>query len=271
MITDDQRDEFRRTGLLRLPGAIDRAATGPMVDRIWDHLEQAHGMRRGQPGTWATGRPTGLRAITGRPEFRALGSPVIRAALDDLLGDGRWPVPRRWGRLLITFPGPADDPWTVPRDVWHNDFTPLTGTPDPRAVQLFMILDDLAPGGGGTLVLTGSHRLVGPLIRDSEDGPHPRRLRDRLGRHGWLRELWRPELDESAPERIGRFMIDGDSVGGVPLRVTELTGAAGDAYLMHCDTFHCIAPNRGAVPRFMATTMIGHDRDQEPASRPRTE
>ncbi|MFC7622892.1 phytanoyl-CoA dioxygenase family protein [Microlunatus sp. GCM10028923] len=271
MITGDQRDEFRRTGLLRLPGAIERPATRAMVDRIWEHLGREHGMQPDRPETWSVTRPTGLRPVTGRPEFRELGSPAIRAAFDGLLGAGRWTPPRRWGRLLITFPGPSADPWTVPQEVWHNDFTPLTGTPDPRAVQLFVILDDLAPRGGGTLVLTGSHRLVGPLIRDSEDGPHPRRLRDRLGRDRWLRELWRPALDEPAPDRIRRFMIDGGTVGDVDLRVVELTGAAGDAYLVHCDTFHCIAPNRGAVPRIMATTMIGHERDQDPASRPRIE
>jgi ectoine hydroxylase-related dioxygenase (phytanoyl-CoA dioxygenase family) len=42
----------------------------------------------------------------------------------------------------------------------------------------------------------------------------------------------------------------------VDLRVVELTGRAGDAYVMHCDTFHAAAPNTSDEPRMMATNVI---------------
>jgi hypothetical protein len=55
-----------------------------------------------------------------------------------------------------------------------------------RAVQLFMILKDLPPRGGGTLVLTGSHRLVSRYLADSGKDPHPHELRAMLSEHRWL-------------------------------------------------------------------------------------
>ena len=63
-------------------------------------------------------------------------------------------------------------------------------------------------------------------------------------------------MTATAAERIGRFMTEGARVGGVDLRVVELTGKAGDAFVMHCDTFHAVAPNRGTVPRMMATAIL---------------
>jgi hypothetical protein len=44
-------------------------------------------------------------------------------------------------------------------------------------------------------------------------------------------------------------MIDGTRIRDVELRVLELTGRAGDAFVMHCDTF--------TPPRRTATTSPG--------------
>jgi hypothetical protein len=259
MITDDQRLEFERTGLLRLPGAVEADSAAGMVDRIWDHLAAKHSVDRDRPDSWTIRAPHGLRPVTAAREFQALGSPTVRAAAEDLLGAGRWTPPRRWGRLLITFPDPAVRAWTVPHGGWHNDFWPVRDHSDSRAVQLFVILNDLEAGGGGTLVLTGSHRLVRRYLDRSDVGPHPKRLRRLLGADPWLRELWHPDGSASAEGRICRFMIDGGTVGDVPLRVVELTGRAGDVYLMHCDTFHCAAPNVSDRPRMMATGTLARD------------
>jgi hypothetical protein len=40
-------------------------------------------------------------------------------------------------------------------------------------------------------------------------------------------------------------------VQGVPLRVVALTGEPGDMVFCHPAMVHCVAPNRGAWPRFM--------------------
>jgi hypothetical protein len=266
MLSDDQYAEFRRTGLVRLPGAVPAPDAGAMVDRIWEHLHRSHGVVRDRPETWTVEIPSGLRAVAALPEFRALGSAAIRTAVDHLLGPGRWEPPRRWGRLLVTFPARAAE-WDLPRGgAWHNDFVPLRQTAGLRAVQLFVILDDLPARGGGTLVLTGSHHLVTRHIADSGEAPHPRRLRQVLGQQPWLRDLWEPSRCSSPGQQVRRFMTDGTRAGDVDLRVVELTGPAGDAFVMHCDTFHAAAPNCHDRPRLMATALVLRTEDPSPAT-----
>ena len=256
MLNDNQLSHFRETGLLRLPGAIPAKDAAAMVDRIWEHLHRSHGVIRDRQETWTADQPAGLRAITAAPEFRALGSAAIRAALDDLLGAGRWQPPRRWGRLLVTFPSPDQD-WTLPAGAaWHNDFVPLRPDTGERAVQLFTILRHLPTRGGGTVVLTGSHHLVTRYTADSGNAPHPSRVRQVLGEQPWLRDLWEPPASSTAEQRIHRYMTDGTRIGDVDIRVVELTGRPGDAFVMHCDTFHAAAPNCHDGPRMMATNIV---------------
>jgi hypothetical protein len=264
----DRHEEFRRTGLVRLPGAIPAIAAQAMVDRIWEHLDRRHGMVRDRPETWTLDKPSGMRAITAAPEFEALGGATVRTAVDEFLGVGRWQPPRRWGRLLVTFPSRAAT-WDLPvGGEWHNDFVPPQRSAGVRAVQLFVILSNLPARGGGTLVLSGSHHLITRYIADTAKAPHPRELRQVLGEQPWLRELWEPSGDASVEQRIRRFMTDGAHIGDVELRVVELTGRAGDAYLMHCDTFHAAAPNCHDEPRLMATGILL--RTDDPDSPPRT-
>jgi hypothetical protein len=260
MLTDDQYGEFRRTGLVRLPGAVAAKDVEAMVDRIWEHLRRSHGIVRDRPETWTVEQPTRLGAVTAAPEFTALGRGPLRAAVDDLIGIGRWNPPRRWGRPLVTFPSETAQ-WDLPRGgAWHNDFVAPQPDPDPRAVQLFVILKDLPARGGGTLVLTGSQHLITRYLADTGEAPHPRRLRQVLGKHAWLRDLWEPP-SSSTEQRIRRFMTDGTRIGDAELQVVELTGRAGDAFIMHCDTFHAAAPNCHHEPRLMITNLLVRTED----------
>jgi ectoine hydroxylase-related dioxygenase (phytanoyl-CoA dioxygenase family) len=105
-------------------------------------------------------------------------------------------------------------------------------------------------------VLTGSHRLVTQYIAGSGEAPHPSKLRPVLGEQPWLRDLWEPSAPSTAEQRIHRYLTNGTRIGDVDLRVVELTGQAGDAFVMHCDTLHAAAPNCQDKPRMMATTIV---------------
>ncbi len=256
MLTDDQLNDFRDAGLLRLPGAVGAQDVAAIVDRIWDHLGRSHGVARDRRETWTLDQPSGLRAITADRQFAALGSSTVRSALDAVLGAGRWQTPRRWGRPLVTFPSGRRQ-WALPTgSAWHNDFVPVRSGVGERAAQIFVILKDLPARGGGTLVLTGSHRLVIRYIADTGEAPHPSRVRHALSEHSWLRELWEQPQAGTDEERIHRYLIDGTRIRGVDLRIVELTGRAGDAFVMHCDTLHAVAPNASDEPRMMATNVI---------------
>ena len=111
----------------------------------------------------------------------------------------------------------------------------------------------VAPRGGGTLILSGSPRLLTSQERripaDQRRGLDSR-TRERFYRsHPWLMAL--TGQARSPTDRIVAFMDGETVVDGVPLRVVELTGEPGDMVFCHPAMVHCRAPNRGTRPRFM--------------------
>jgi hypothetical protein len=52
------------------------------------------------------------------------------------------------------------------------------------------------------------------------------------------------------------FMDRDHDVGGITMRVTELTGQPGDVVLTHPWVLHCHAPNTGGYPRMMMTKNL---------------
>lgn len=64
-LTEARRDEFARTGLLRLPGAVPVADAEAMAGRVWSFLADRAGVDRHDPTTWSTTRPTGFGPLTG--------------------------------------------------------------------------------------------------------------------------------------------------------------------------------------------------------------
>lgn len=172
-----------------------------------------------------------------------------------MLGAGAWRSTQPWGPALVTFPEPG--PWTLPHKVWHFDL-PGRGDPDrPAALRLFGYVSDVAPQGGGTVVVEGTHELVRRLVAaapDHDAGESARLRRTLAARSPWFRALCREGGD-----RIHRFMTDGDEVDGVRVRVTELTGRAGDVVAMLPWTMHNLAMNCRPDPRFMVTHSIFRD------------
>ena len=59
--------------------------------------------------------------------------------------------------------------------------------------------------------------------------------------------------------RIARFMDRTEAADGIPLRVVENTGAAGDVILLHPLVMHVAARNTGTAPRFLLSGSITTD------------
>ena len=157
----------------------------------------------------------------------------------------------------MTFPQPGL--WNVPSNAWHFDYTPLQNPPGLRAVQVFALLSDVQPQGGGTVVLSGSHHLVARYVDRTKQEPKPRLVRSDLSaRHPWLAELWNHHhAEHDRPgSRASRLLNDPTTVDGVELCVNEITGTPGDVYLMNSDCFHAIAPNARTIPRIMCTSLV---------------
>jgi hypothetical protein len=251
-LSTEQLAEFDRRGVLRLPGFLSVSRARRAREYVQSRL--AHlGLWR--DGEWRLGdQPRPQWPKTGPKASKTIGNkhPDIEALLDepalldavDALLDGQ-PFEREiFKRPQVLFSLPNADVWTVPTG-WHVDAPRLPGGKRP-GVQLFTFLDPVEPGGGGTLIVAGSHRLFneGRQIPASE-------LRRLLRRHPFFHELYSEVPVE--PQERANLLNRTAVVGGVPLELVELTGVPGDAYLTDLRVLHSGAPNAAVRPRIMAT------------------
>lgn len=233
---------FGESGIIRVDGAFSADAADSMSELIWTLFGHHFGMRREDPRTWGIFRKRPLDSIGAAPLFDEILTDRLAAVVDEILGAGAWDWPQSWGDFLITFPDTAS--WTLPHTGWHQDWTFATDCDPPRFVKTFAFLNEVGPGGGGTLVVAGSHRLRERFAADS----------DALYRDcAWLRDLCSPG-DPAARRR--RFMAAETEVEGVGLRVVELTGRPGDVVAIHPWLVHAIAPNASQTPRFMRAPVF---------------
>lgn len=249
-LTPEQLEEFHRTGILRLRGLFG----ADMVRRAREAVLRPLS-RRGlwKDGAWhleAMPRPewpaTGLktRKVIGHkhPEVTALlGVPALRGIVDALL-EGVPHDQSVHGRPQILFTLPNASEWMVPHG-WHVDCPRMPGGKIP-GVQLFTFLDKVEPGGGGTLVVAGSHRLAdeGRFMRNAE-------IARALRRAPFFKRLYSQAPDA---DRIA-LMNETAMVGDVAVNLVELTGDPGDAWLVALGVLHSGAPNASERPRMMMT------------------
>src|SRR6185312_6615464 len=199
-LTPEQRAQFERDGVVRFEGlfsadgvrrarelVLRRLANAGITQEVGWRLDGARleTVRARYPG-FDLSHPL-TAAVTGGPlgrtaELEALGrEPAFLAAADALLG-GR---PSERGaqqrlRVLLNLPDPA--PWRMPSG-WHTD-SPRLASGESLGLQLFGFLDVVGPGGGGTLVATGSHR----LFNDARYATQPQ-VRDRIQAHPFFRRF----------------------------------------------------------------------------------
>jgi hypothetical protein len=239
-----QQREFEMRGVVRVDAAVDPLPLVSARDAVIARLEKAGLWRDG--GWHAQAGPSTAkvlkRALHGCTEsrpFRDLaGEPLLRYVCT-LVGSQPMAMPPG-SQLLFTPPNAQQ--WSVPHSVWHVDL-PRLGEQAAPGVQAFMFLDTVVHGGGGTLLVAGSHRLLNDAGRLGS-----KELKRRLARIGYFRDL----MDRRLPQRelfAGRV----DRVGEVALQVVELTGAPGDVWFVDMRTLHSLGPNTRPEPRMMVT------------------
>jgi hypothetical protein len=255
MLTPTQRAEFAEWGLLPLRGAVPTATADAMADQIWSFLLTESGADRADRDTWTVLRPTGFQQVSHAGALDGMWSSSVRDAVEDLLGPAE--IHRERPRVLMTFPQP-ELTWTIPSTGWHFDYVPPQAQPGFRALQVFVVLNDVMPHGGGTAVLAGSHRLVDAYAQETGLDPRPKVVRSSLsGTSSWLADLWKPPSTDGsqAAARADRLSKEA-TINGVTVRVDEVTGAPGDVFLMHSDCFHAVTTNARPAARIMATSVV---------------
>jgi len=220
-----------------------------MREVAWKAMATIHGIDPDDRSTWRHEAPPHLDSLKGRAEFRAVGSPALDAAIAEVLGTDQWVSSKGWGAQFILFPPVPPRPFDVAVGSWHCD-SPYDRPVEPLdAVQVISIYGDVESRAGGMQLVEGSHRVIERLMARG-DAPvrHAARRRAILRSHPWLADL---ATAGDPSERVRRFMIEGGDIDGLPVRVVELCGKAGDVFLVHPLSLHCRPTNAGALPRFM--------------------
>jgi hypothetical protein len=227
VLTAVQNEQFVRDGFVR----IDAAFSGELAAAARAILWRDTGFDPEQRSTWT--RPVvRLGDYPQEPFRRAVNTPRLHAAYDELVGAGRW-VPRQsLGGFPIRFPHP-DDPGDTG---WHVD----ASFPPEGGAESYMEWRVNIRSQGRALLMLFLFSDVG-----EEDGP----TRIRMGSHRAVARLLAPAGDEGLPmvalAQAADPMTDG-------LQETTAMGAAGTVYLCHPFLVHAAQPVRGTAARFLA-------------------
>ncbi|HSQ96146.1 MAG TPA: phytanoyl-CoA dioxygenase family protein [Croceibacterium sp.] len=249
-MTDEMIAAFVGDGVMRLPGLLPEPIVAAARDAVRRALEPKGLWRDGRwqlesrdkPAWPATAVKTARDIGHRHPEVRALfEQPALGAVIDGLLGGGA--IDRtihRHAQVLFSLPNAG--PWRLPGGWpggWHSDSPRLSDGTSP-GVQAFTFLEPVAPCGGGTLVIAGSHRLLA-----GRGALKPKQINRLLRDEPYFHRL-------AAAAAAGEAFPKG-SCGDVGLEVVELTGEPGDVWITDMRVLHAASPNAANRPRVMAT------------------
>lgn len=224
--TPSDLEAFHDQGLLRLSGLHTRAAMRAVSERILGELARLK--------VWNKGRASG-GSLNALPPFQQIGrlSSMVKLDLHDALCTldvhravrkltGKTPQDSQGSQLLLSLPRQGH--WSLSGLNWHVDIAarPDDGIP---GVQAFYLLDDVVPQGGATLALARSHRMSDQAARA-------------------LRAALKSPGDVQAAVRAG------------DTEIVEMSGKAGDVFLMDMRVLHTPSINASKSLRMMATTRF---------------
>lgn len=246
-LSQQQLEQFEQEGFVHIPQALGPEYVAAVRDFVWAYFRDHGGMLLEDPSTWKN------IDINKKLIDKALGKPIsdrLKAAIDQLLGANHWQL-ASYGGLLPSGPVYPFEEWKLRTDLWHTDDDPRTFLGELSEVMLFSFYSSVKARGGGTLALSGSHRLIKQVPQHFQDYP---KIREFTRSHPYLRRLTNGNPIE--PNDAERFMQEPSDVHGVAVRVVELIGEPGDVVICHRAMFHGINMNCGSEPRLMRRTLI---------------
>src|SRR5204862_706391 len=119
---------------------------------VWRRMEAKRAIREADPSTWPPAYD--IEEHLTDPAVLGCFTDRLAAAIEELVGEGRWTGERRWGFWPVSFHYGADHPAQWPAYGWHVDGNWFRHTVDcPRQGLLLVgLFSDIAPGGGGMVV-----------------------------------------------------------------------------------------------------------------------
>jgi hypothetical protein len=167
-LASDQIDQFITRGFVRLRAAYPRSVADDCVRLMWRQI----GARADSPETWT--QPI-IRhpAWNEEPFDRAVNTPRLHTAFDELVGPGRWRPRHHPGLFVIRFPctnDPGDTGWHIDGsfDVGGEWWVNLHSR--GRALLMLFLFTNIGPDDAPTRILVGSHLDVPPVLASIGDG-----------------------------------------------------------------------------------------------------
>ncbi|MCR6480492.1 phytanoyl-CoA dioxygenase family protein [Variovorax sp. ZS18.2.2] len=222
-----QTDFFIDKGYLRLEGFHPKKQVAGIRQKLLDELKRLKALPGGKslsgslqrlPLFQQIGKLSALVKVPGL--HAALATPDLIECVTRL--GGRAPSAIQDTQLLLSPPNQGAA--TLEGLNWHVDIA--AGPQDPLpGVQAFFLIDDVTPSGGATLALAGSHRV------DTLGRPSASRLREVLKTPGDLERSLQP----------------------LGIDIVEMSGRAGDVFLIDLRLLHAPSVNATKNVRMMAT------------------
>ena len=245
MLSPKQIDSYKRSGYLNLKGFFDPALGSKLKEQIWLELAN-YGVQKDSRETWPSGSANRGPLLKTTRKFTA---PLDVLTNEKLLSCVRqlseYPLTHiDENSLLLSFPAKdyENTPWSVPASGWHQDFNAKDEVGSPFIIVFFFI-DKVVHRGGGTAFLSGFHRL-----EDGQTQNHSSKIYKNLrSKSGFFNRLF--DMKSESPNwEVGTK----SRLGDVTVELLEMTGDAGDIYVVDSLLFHTITPNCRENPRFMA-------------------
>jgi len=224
---------FIRDGYVAVRGAVDTGTVEACREKIWEAMAR-RGVREGDRTTW----PALVHIdeeLTGEPFTSAGNSPLLAAACDELIGQGRWTRPVGIGDSVIArFPAGEDERANAGYHIEGSYDGPGGGWVNVRSrargLLALFLFTDVSEDDAPTRLVCGSHLFVPEFLAPyGEPGAYSDA------------EFWRPSV--------------------LCRPVAHATGKAGDVFLCHPFIVHTATwPHRGLTPRIIAQPAV-HVRD----------
>lgn len=224
-LSDAQIEQFIQDGFVRIDDAFPYEFAEEGLAILWRDT----GCDANDPRTWT--RPViRLGGYAQEPFAKAVNTPVLHTAFDQLVGKGRWAPRFSLGTFPVRFPSP-DDPGDAG---WHVDASYPGEDPSnffayrinvhsrERALLMLFLFSDVSEHDAPTRIRKGSHLDVARILEPAgEAGMSFMELAGKL------------DVTATRPEALA-------------------TGRTGTVYLCHPFLVHAAQPHRGTTPRFMA-------------------
>jgi hypothetical protein len=244
MLCASQVTELMSRGVTHIPEMVASDVITDAEERVWEFLA-TRDIDRDDPPSWPE-TINKLQPLRKAGVFDVFLTAELDTIFDQLLGPGSSDLGAGPQALMSM---PSANVWALPHKQWHMDLPGIGPSDHLNAVRVLGYVADVEPHGGGTLVIEGSAALVAKLVAATPDDHAGRssEIKSTLSqRHAWFADLTTPGED-----RIERFMKTTATIDGIEMRVSELTGSAGDVTLMHPWTIHNIGLNTSELPRMM--------------------